>query len=97
MVYRVILDPTVGHDIAESIAWYNKAQPGLGVKFYKQVDIVVKSLRNNPLVYPIRYKSSRLAMVKKFPYMIHFFIDSEKETVVVTAILHIMSALIKIS
>jgi mRNA-degrading endonuclease RelE of RelBE toxin-antitoxin system len=88
MAYKVILDPAVSHDIEESIEWYNSVQPGLGIKFYRQVGIAIKTLQKNPFGFAIRYKSSRTALVKKFPFMIHFFVDTEKEIIVVTAILH---------
>jgi plasmid stabilization system protein ParE len=88
MAYKVIVDPAANFDIMENIDWYNKAQPGLGIKFYKQVQSVFNSIRKNPFAFAVRYKTSHTALVKKFPYMVHYFIDTENSTVVITSILH---------
>lgn len=40
MAYKIVVDPNVNLDIIASIEWYNKAQLGLGIKFYKQVQSV---------------------------------------------------------
>ena len=88
MVYRIIIDPTAKLDITDSIDWYNNVQPGLGIKFYKQVQTLFKSLSKNPTAFPIRYKDCHTALIKKFPYMVHYSIDTEKEMVIVSSILH---------
>jgi mRNA-degrading endonuclease RelE of RelBE toxin-antitoxin system len=88
MAYKIIVDPTASLDITESMDWYNKAQSGLGIKFYKQVQAVFKTLRKNPSAFAIRYKDSHTATVKQFPFMVHYFVDAEKNTIVVTSVLH---------
>lgn len=88
MAYKIIVDPSAGLDIFESIEWYNKAQPGLGIKFYKQVQTVFKLIRKNPSAFAIRYKTNHTAIVKKFPFLVHYFIDNEKKSIVVTSVLH---------
>lgn len=85
---RIIVHPVAKLDIEESIEWYNKAQPGLGLRFYKQVQATIKTIRINPLAFAIRYKNTHTAPVKKFPFMVHYFVDSEKETIVVLTVLH---------
>lgn len=88
MAYKIIVDPAANLDIVESIEWYNKAQPGLGIKFYKQVQAVFKTIRKNPFAFAIRYKTNHTATVKKFPFMVHYFIDDPKKTIVITSVLH---------
>jgi hypothetical protein len=88
MGYKVIVDTNAYLDIIDSIEWYNKAQLGLGLKFYKQVQSVFKCIRKNPLAYGIRYNTSHTATVKKFPFMVHYFIDAEKNAIVITSVLH---------
>ena len=88
MAYRLIVDPIVNLDLIDTIDWYNKAQPGVGIKFFKQVQVVFKRLQKNPLAFSIRYKTNRTALVKKFPYMIHYFVDNENRNVVVISVLH---------
>lgn len=88
MVYKIILDPSANLDILASIEWYNKAQPNLGIKFYRQVQSVLKVIRKNPSAFAIRYKNFHTANVKKFPFMVHYFVENERGLIVVTSILH---------
>lgn len=41
-----------------------------------------------PESYAIRYKSIRIAHPKVFPYNIHFYLDEEANSIVITAIVH---------
>lgn len=84
MAYKIIVDPAASFDIIESIEWYNKVRPGLGLKFYKQVQTVLKTIRKNPSAFTIRYKTNHTTTVKKFPFMVHYFIDETKKTILVT-------------
>lgn len=56
MAYKIIVDPIAGLDIIESIEWYNKAQPGLGMRFYKQVQAVLKLSVKTRLILPYAIK-----------------------------------------
>lgn len=88
MAYKIIVDPNAKRDIVESIDWYNKAREGLGFRFYEQVQATFKKIQNNPNSFVVRYKTSHTAIVKKFPFLVHYFIDSEIETIIVVAVLH---------
>jgi mRNA-degrading endonuclease RelE of RelBE toxin-antitoxin system len=87
-VYKIIVDPNASRELVEYIDWYNNAQPGLGTKFYKQIKLTVNRLQKNPLAFPLKYKTSHTALVRKFPFMIHYIIDKENNIVVIKAILH---------
>ena len=88
MAYKIIVAPAAKLDITESIEWYNKTRLGLGLKFYRQVQSVFKIIRKDPFAFAIRYKSSHTATVKKFPFMIHYFVDDERNFIIVTSVLH---------
>lgn len=88
MAYNIVVDPNAISDITESIDWYNNTVPGLGLKYYKQLQFVFKTISKNPYLFSVRYKNHRTAVVKKFPHMVHYFIDTEKDLVVVTSVLH---------
>ncbi len=88
MVYKIIIDPIAYLDIIEYIDWYDKTQPGLGIKFYEQVKVILKIIQKNPFAFSVRYKANHTALVKKFPYMVHYFVDEKKNVVVVTSVLH---------
>jgi hypothetical protein len=47
----------------------------------------INSLNKDPQVYAIRYKEIRCVLIKKFPYMAHFYINDENNTVEVLAVI----------
>ena len=57
----------------------------MGFRFIAEVEDKFSILTQNPLQYQIRYKGTRWALVKHFPYAIHFIVEEEK--VIVLAVL----------
>jgi plasmid stabilization system protein ParE len=85
--YKVRIEPEALADIQEITDWYNEQQAGLGKRFQSSTIRQINSLSKNPQIYIIRYKEIRCALIKKFPYMAHFFINNENNTVEVLAVI----------
>lgn len=85
--FKVRIDPGVLTDIREISAWYNEQQPKLGIRFLKAAIREINLLERNPQIYAIRYRKIRCVLVRKFPYMVHFYIDEDSNTVEVLAII----------
>lgn len=85
--YKIKIEPEAFVDIQTITAWYDDVSAGLGERFQKTVISHINSLNQNPQIYAIRYKQIRCALMKKFPYMVHFFINEENNTVEVLAII----------
>lgn len=85
MKYILIVKPEAELDTLKSAKWYEEKQENLGVRFLDEVEEKLHLITQNPLHYQVRYKSTRLALIKHFPYAIHFTI--EKEKVIVLAVL----------
>jgi mRNA-degrading endonuclease RelE of RelBE toxin-antitoxin system len=64
------------------------AQAELGLRFYKHLQASLLRIKKHPLAFALRYKTNRTARVNKFPYMVHYFVGTEKKIIVVTAVLH---------
>jgi len=88
MAYKIIIGPLANLDITENIEWYNKAQAGLGTTFYNQIKQIINTIRKNPFAFAPRYKKIRTATLKKFPFMVHYFVNDEQESIVIISILH---------
>lgn len=88
MVYKIVVDPAANNDIHENIEWYNKKQAGLGLKFYKQIQDIIKTICKNPSAFSIRYKTVHTAVLKKFPFLVHYLIDHENKTIIIISVLH---------
>jgi hypothetical protein len=85
--YKVQIVQEALTDIEEISDWYNDLQTGLGKKFQHITIKQINSLNKNPQIFAIRYNEIRCMLVKKFPYMVHFFINDEAGTVEVLAVI----------
>ncbi len=85
MKYNVSIEPQALVDIQDITDWYNEKQAELGKRFQKTSIKQIDSLRENPHVCVVRYKQIRCLLIKKFPYMAHFYINEETMTVEVLA------------
>ena len=87
MACKIIINPSASLDIIAAIDWYNEQLPNLGFRFYKYIQTTLDNIRKNPGGYAVRYKTIRTAIVKKFPYMIHYIVDQQTDTVRVLAVI----------
>jgi hypothetical protein len=86
--YKIKIDKDALIDIQEIIDWYNCELQGLGSRFHKQTVIQINALKKNPFIHATRYDVIRCAVVKKFPFMIHYVINESEKTVAVFAVIH---------
>jgi len=85
---KVIILPLAKEDIREAARWYNKQQYGLGKKFTAEVREKVNFIRQNPKASNARYNGVRTAVLNMFPFMVHFTVDDENKTIIISAVLH---------
>ena len=85
--YRVKIEAEALSDIQSITDWYNETQTGLGKRFQETAINQINSLNINPQIYAIRYKEIRCLNVKKFPYMVHFYINDETLTTEILAVI----------
>jgi len=87
-MYKSIILPLAKEDIRDAARWYNKQSPGLGRKLTKEVRDIVLYIKQNPQACSIRYNEVRTAVLKVFPFMVHYTIDESNKTLIITAVLH---------
>ncbi len=88
MTYKSIILPQAKNEIREAARYYNDQKTDLGLRFLKEVKSRVASISKQPEIYQIRYRTVRMALLKKFPYSIHYCIDDENKHIVVLALFH---------
>ncbi|WP_188049638.1 type II toxin-antitoxin system RelE/ParE family toxin [Flavobacterium sp. GP15] len=86
MIYNLKILPLAKNDLIEIVDWYQNIQKGLEKQFLNSIREEVKIIRYNPKIYQIRYDSTRVALIKTFPYLIHFEIN--KKEIIIKAIIH---------
>ena len=88
MPYSIFYFDEVETDLKEAILWYKFTDKKLESRFLMAIEKAVLKLQELPKAYSIRYRNIRIAHPPVFPYSIHFYIDDDKEMVVIIAIVH---------
>ena len=87
MARQWVVRPLAESDIDEAARWYEKRQPGLGLRFLDAVDQVCHRVRAAPMQFPLVHTDLRRALLHTFPYALYFrLID---DSVTVFAVLHL--------
>ena len=65
----------------EAIVYYENKEKGLGARFKNELIKVLDFIKENPLLFPAKFKHYREAVVKKFPFLIIYEI-TPKEVII---------------
>jgi hypothetical protein len=84
--WKVFYSPDAQIHIVETVEYYDNARKGIGTKFYKAIKKATSNLRISP-IYPIRYDNIRCFPIPNFPYMLHFEINEQNNTVYIYAVI----------
>ncbi len=71
--FIIQIEPEALTDIQDITHWYNEKQTNLGKRFQETTIKQINGLKKDPQIYTVRYKEIRCMLVKKFPYMVHFY------------------------
>ena len=82
----IILRPIARLEIDEAMEWYRKQKVGLEAEFKDAVEQMLEKIAAAPLRFgPVRGEVRR-ALLRRFPYAIHFV--SEPNAIIVLAVFH---------
>ena len=88
MTYKLKFFEEVKTDIIEAKDWYREKQDGLEIRFANSIKAAILQIQKSPTSFSIRYKTIRIAHPKIFPFNIHFYLDDNAKTIIITAIVH---------
>lgn len=86
MSFRILYHPEVYNDIRNAVDWYNKQQPGLGVRFTTSLKQHLNLLKNSGSLFTIRYDDIHCMPIRKFPFMVHYRVDKPHKTIKIEAV-----------
>lgn len=76
--YSLVVNPEAQADLGETIAYYNEQRDGLGREFANRVEETFSTVIKNPQLAAEVYRSARLALVRRFPYVVCYrIVDDE--------------------
>ena len=82
MVYNITFSEEAEEDIFTGYVWYEQQRLGLGDEFKIAVRDAMLSIQSNPLFYGFRKKNIRGCNIKRFPFLVLFFIESNNIRVI---------------
>ncbi len=85
MKYEIVFEPGAILDIQEAIDYYDFKQLGLGEYFYQTLDEHIEVISEQPF-FQIKYKDYHGFPIKKFPFIIFYFINEEVKIVYVLSV-----------
>ena len=80
------VQPEATQETDEAITWYEDKEPGLGLRFLHDLDILYASIARRPEIHQLVRGGFRRALMRKFPYAIFF--EFNDQLVVVHAVFH---------
>ena len=86
-MFIVKINPEAIIDIKDISYWYNEQKSGLGKRFLETIIRQINTLNKAPYAYVIRYNEIRCMVVKKFPYLVHYYINESSGTIEVLAVI----------
>jgi toxin ParE1/3/4 len=73
-------------DIERAFHWYETERAGLGVEFRETLRAVLGTIAANPRMYPVVGRTTRRALLRRFPYGV--FYQEPSDAIVVVACMH---------
>ncbi len=73
--------PAAGRDVVEAVDWYESQFPGLGTRFFEDLDRVLSRIEESRGQFPNVYRDAHRALLHKFPFGV-FFKTYEDRTLV---------------
>lgn len=88
MRYKHIYTPLSLTDYEEAVRWYEVRSKKAAENFVAEVRDKINSICKNPLSFRNAYKHFRETSLKKYPFYIIYFVDEEKQTIIISSIYH---------
>jgi toxin ParE1/3/4 len=85
-IFTVIFSPVAIDDVEQAVNYYEGKQTGLGKRFVAQLQLILNTIKRNPLFATVRYDDIRCTGNKKFPYLVHYHINEVELFVTIIAV-----------
>lgn len=79
--YSVYVRGAAERDVAAAQKWYEEQQQGLAAEFNIEFNATVDQLAENPLIYAVRYRDIRRALLHRFPFLVWYRVQGSEVTV----------------
>lgn len=74
-------------ELDEAIRYYDHQLPGLGFRFFQEIDSAIERIRFMPEAWTEIGKRTRRCLIKDFPYALLYVIETDE--ILITAVAHL--------
>ncbi len=82
----IILESAI-FELEDACLFYNDKVSGLGFEFEEEVVTLLELIKDNPLIFPIKFANIHEAVMKRFPFVINYEVFGKQ--IIVSAIFHV--------
>ncbi len=83
--FKVVVLTQVQDDLKDAVEYYKKIDISLAKRFLKATKTTVNDLKKMPM-FQIKYDQIRLRIIHKFPYIIHYTVNEDNNTIYIYGI-----------
>ena len=73
-------------ELREAALYYEEQQGGLGAEFVHDIRAALQMIQRAPEMWPVRGSGMRRYLIARFPFLVHYRVESER--ILVVAIAH---------
>jgi len=88
MMYQLLFRDRAVDEMQDAYNWYEEQVTGLGDKFIAVVKNNIDIILRNPKSFKTSYKNFKEVFIRKFPFIIVYYIDDSKRAVVIMSVFH---------
>lgn len=81
MGFKIIVSKKAQVEIENALEYYSEINSKLALRFYAALKETYSKLETNPY-YQIKLKNYRAVTITKFPFLLFFVIDEDKDSIV---------------
>ena len=82
--FQLVVLEKAYQEIENARDYYENNQINLGTSFTNEVFSILEILESNPLLFPVKFKNIREAVIKKFPFVVIFEVLPNNEIIVLS-------------
>lgn len=88
MSYQYVYTPVAFQEYSDAVNWYMQHSSKAAVIFTKEVKNRIQLICTDPYRYRNNYKNFYEVSVRKFPFYIIYFIEDQKQLIVIASVYH---------
>jgi len=87
IIHTIEISAKAQIEINQGWLWYEREQPGLGIRFENELYQKIEFIRDNPEIYPNKNPYQE-AVINEFPFIVVYKISKRKRSLLIVSVFH---------